>query len=95
MEFSNITKKGGRVSWKPSRNDGGSPVTHYAVEKRESYKSTWMPVERVLSDKTSCDLSHLTEGQEIFLRILAENVAGQSKPLEGETPLVPKSPYSE
>ncbi|GFS00827.1 titin [Elysia marginata] len=94
MEFSNITKKGGRVSWKPSANDGGSPVTHYAVEKREAWKSTWVPVERVPSNKTSCDLIHLTEGQEIFLRVLAENVAGQSKPLEGETPLVPKSPYN-
>ncbi|RUS78340.1 hypothetical protein EGW08_013891, partial [Elysia chlorotica] len=46
MEFSNITKKGGRVSWKPSSNDGGSPITHYSVEKRETWKSTWVPVER-------------------------------------------------
>ncbi|RUS90387.1 hypothetical protein EGW08_001882, partial [Elysia chlorotica] len=94
MEFSNITKKGGRVSWKPSSSDGGSPITHYSVEKRETWKSTWVPVERVPSNKTSCDLVHLTEGQEIFLRVMAENVAGQSKPLEGESPLVPKSPYN-
>ena len=53
-----------------------SQITHYAVEKRESYQPTWMPVEPVLSDKTSCALSHLTEGQKIVLRILAENVAG-------------------
>ena len=72
-----------------------SQITHYAVEKRESYLSTWMPVERVPNDKTSCALSHLTEGQKIFLRILAGNVAGQFKPPEGETPLVPFFPYSE
>ena len=35
-----------------------------------------MPVERVQSNKKSCDQSHVTEDQEIFLRILAENVAG-------------------
>ena len=69
-------------------------ITHYAVEKWGSYQSTWMPVEPVPSDKTSCALSHLTEGQKIFLRILAGNVAGQSKPPEGETPLVPFFPYS-
>ncbi|GFO38541.1 titin, partial [Plakobranchus ocellatus] len=93
LEFSNITKKSGRVSWKPSVNDGGSPITHYAVEKRETWKTTWLPVERVPSDKTSCDLLHLTEGQEIFVRVMAENVAGTSKPLEGDNPLLPKSPY--
>ena len=68
--------KGGRVSWKPSWKDWGSPVTHYALENWESYKSTWKPVERVQSNKKSCDQAHVTEGQEIFLRILAENVAG-------------------
>ena len=31
-----------------------------------------MPVERVQSNKKSCDQSHVTEGQEIFLRIFAE-----------------------
>ena len=68
--------KGGRVYYKPSWKDWGSPVTHYAVKNWESYKSTWMPVERVQSNKKSCDQSHVTEDQEIFLRILAENVAG-------------------
>ena len=47
-----------------------------AVKNWESYKSTWMQVERVQSNKKSCDQSHVTEDQEIFLRILAENVAG-------------------
>ena len=68
--------KGGRVYYKPSWKDWGSPVTHYAVKNWECYKSTWMPVERVQSNKKSCDQSHVTEDQEIFLRILAENVAG-------------------
>ena len=69
---------------------GDPPFTHYAVKNWESYKSTWMPVERVQSYKKSCDQSHVTEGQEILLRIVAENVAGQSKVMEGDTPLVPK-----
>ena len=69
----------------------GIPSYSYAVEKWESYKSTWMPVERVQSNKKSCDQLHMTEGQEIFLRILGENVTGQSKVMEGDTPLVPKS----
>ena len=84
MEISKIRKKGGRVSWKPRRKNLGSPVTHYAVEKWESSRSTWMPVKRVPSNKTSCDLSHVTEGQKIFLRILVGNVAGQSKPQNKE-----------
>ena len=70
---------------------GGSYSKHYAVEKLESYQSTWMPVERVQINKKSCDQSHVTDGQEIFLRILTENVAGQSKVMEGDTSLVPKS----
>ena len=49
-----------------------------------------MPVERVQSYKKPCDQSHVTEDQEILLRIVAENVAGQSKVMEGDTPLVPK-----
>ena len=54
-----------------------------------SYKP-WMPVEPVQSNNKSCDQSHVTEDKEIFLRIVAENVAGQSKVMEGDTPLVAK-----
>ena len=64
--------------------------SEYAVKNWESYKSTWMVVERVQSNKKSCDQSHVTEDQEIFLRIVAENVAGQCKVMEGDTPFVPK-----
>ncbi|KAH9498302.1 hypothetical protein Btru_006487 [Bulinus truncatus] len=94
LVFSEITKRSARVSWKPSKEDGGSPITHYVVEKRDAWKTSWLPVERVNPDKLTIEMTHLQEGQEIYLRVLAENVAGQSKPLEGENPLVPKSPYT-
>ena len=64
--------------------------SEYAVKNWESYKSTWMLVERVQRNKKSCDQSHVTEDQEIFLRNVSENVAGQSKVMEGDTPLLAK-----
>lgn len=95
LVFSDITKRSGKVSWKHSKDNGGSPITHYIVEKREGWKTSWLPVERVEGDKLSCHLTHLQEGQEVNIRVSAKNVAGQSKYLEVDQSLIPKSPYSE
>ena len=83
------------MSWKPSEKDGGSPIKHYVVEKREKFKRSWTQVTKVkATEELSCDLSDLAEGKEYEVQVTAVNEVGSSKPLESEKPLVPKSPYS-
>ncbi|ESO99758.1 hypothetical protein LOTGIDRAFT_141638 [Lottia gigantea] len=94
MVVSEIQKKSCKVGWKAPEHDGGSPITRYIVEKREQWKTTWTHVDNVSANKLFCDLPNLQEGKEISIRVMAENIAGQSKPLESETSVVPKSPYS-
>ena len=84
------------MAWKPSEKDGGSPIKHYIVEKREKFKRSWMQVTQIKSSETlSCVLTDLTEGKEYEVHVIAVNDVGSSKPLESDRPLVPKSPYSE
>ena len=83
------------MSWKPSEQDGGSPIKHYTVEKREKFKRSWTQVTQVKpTEALSCVLTDLTEGKEYEVQVTAVNEVGLSKPLESERPLVPKSPYS-
>ena len=81
------------VSWKPSKDDGGSPVTHYIVEKRESYRLDWSHVDRVKATESSITVPYLTENAAYYIRVLAENVAGISEPLQLKQSVTPKSPY--
>lgn len=95
IEFSDITKTSAAMTWKPSEKDGGSPIKHYLVEKREKFKRSWMQVTQIKSgEELSCVLMELTEGKEYEVQVTAVNEIGSSKPLESERPLVPKSPYS-
>ncbi|KAK7507540.1 hypothetical protein BaRGS_00001475, partial [Batillaria attramentaria] len=94
LVISDVTKRSARITWKAPESDGGSPITYYTVEKRETWKTSWTPVERVPGDRLTYELVHLQEGQDFFVRVKAENVAGQSKPLESDEPITPKSPYN-
>ncbi|XP_070182955.1 M-protein, striated muscle-like [Littorina saxatilis] len=92
LVISDVTKTSFKVTWKAPEKDGGSPVTHYSVEKRETWKTSWTLVERVPGDRLTCDLLLLQEGQDL-VGVKAENVAGESKPLESEHAITPMSPY--
>lgn len=94
LVVSNINKTSASLSWKASPSDGGSPITGYVVEMRESWKTTYSRVERVPADQMTYDLTRLKEGQEYFVRVLAENKVGQSKPLEADKGFKPESPFS-
>lgn len=94
LVVSNINKTSASISWKPSPSDGGSPITSYVIEIRESWKTSFSLVEKVPADQLTFDLTHLKEGQEYFVRVLAENKVGQSKPLEAGKGFKPESPYS-
>ena len=98
VEFSDIQKTSATISWKPSRSNGGSPITHYVVEKREKSLRSWTEAATIRTDgqqlnKLSADLANLKEGQEYLIQVKAVNSVGMSKPLEAPKALKPKSPY--
>ena len=44
LEVNDITGDSCRLSWKPPKDNGGSPVSSYIVEKMDVEDGRWMPV---------------------------------------------------
>jgi titin len=95
VDIAEIRRDSVLIKWKPSKNDGGSPITNYIIEKREAWKTSWAHVDRVQGKATSAEVIYLQEGTAYNIRVMAENVAGLSEPTELFEPVVPQSPYSE
>ena len=69
------------------------PLTAYVLEKREFPRSTWSRVDKISPDLTSYCVQNLTTGSDYFFRVMAENKAGPSPPLEMDKPVKIKSPF--
>ena len=92
IEFSEIQKSSVKIAWKPSENDGGSPITGYYIEQREASKSTWTRTDTVQPGITSYCVQRLKEKKEYYFRVSAENKIGRSDALESASVTI-KSPY--
>ena len=90
-----VQKNSVKFSWKPSKHDGGSPITAYVVEMRESWKSKWSKYGETAPDSTTISVSKLKEGEEYLFRVCAVNSVGQSEFLEMSKPLKPQTPKGE
>uniref|UniRef100_A0A3Q0QVV1 Titin n=1 Tax=Amphilophus citrinellus TaxID=61819 RepID=A0A3Q0QVV1_AMPCI len=91
-----VTPDSMTIEWRPPKDDGGSAVTNYIVEKRESTKETWGGVSSG-SIATKLRITRLQRGVEYVLRIRAENKMGigaplESKPTVAEHSFMPPSP---
>ena len=84
VEFSDIQKTSVVITWKPSENDGGSPLTGYYIEMREAPKSSWQRVTTVNPDITSYYVQNLKEKKDYSFKIFAENKVGRSDALVSE-----------
>lgn len=82
-----------QVSWAPPENDGGSPVTHYILEKREADRKTWAKVTADLK-KTSFNVINLVPGTEYFFRVSAVNEYGPGVPRDTPKPILASDPLS-
>lgn len=78
------------LSWQPPLSDGGSPLTKYIIEARDSTTGTWKQVAEAPRASTSYQVKDLVEGTEYYFRIMAENSVGRSKPVETESPVKPE-----
>ncbi|TGZ63952.1 hypothetical protein CRM22_006631 [Opisthorchis felineus] len=92
LEVTDVTKNSATLSWKPPEDDGGTPITHYVVEKMNLNKRRWEPVAEV-SKGSSVVAQKLEEGQPYHFRVMAVSSQGTSEPLETEAETIAKNPY--
>lgn len=93
IEISSITSESCIINWEPPEDDGGTDITNYIVEKRESGSTAWQLINSSVK-RTSLHVSHLTKYMQYTFRVSAENRFGVSKHTESET-IVAEHPFSE
>ena len=88
-----VTKTGCLVTFEPPKSDGGSPITGYVVERRQTATARWVRVTRDPIQQLSFKCNDLVEGLEYEFRVIAENKAGPSEPSAPCKPFTAKDPF--
>lgn len=66
------------LSWTKPRNDGGSPITGYLIEKRKVGEPKWTRATAAPVPDLTHKVPGLTENQQYEFRVCAVNAAGES-----------------
>jgi len=83
------------LSWSPPKDNGGSDVTQYIVEKREALRMSWQPAATVSARTTSATISGLDQGVMYVFRVSAVNSVGTGPPEELSKAVAAKTAHSE
>lgn len=95
LEYEEITSSSVTLSWKPPKDQGGSDITAYVIEKRDlTHGGGWVPAVNYVDPRyTHATVPRLMEGTKYEFRVMAENVQGRSDPLDTDKPIVAKNQY--
>ena len=91
LKISDITKNSCRLMWRPPKDDGGSEILYYQIEKMDAENMRWVPI--MEAPDTSAKVEHLIEGHEYNFRVRAVNKQGESLPLTGLESITAKDPF--
>ena len=80
-----------KVEYKLPKDDGGSPITHYIIEKMDVEIGTWVACGK--ATELWCDVIGLEKLHEYQFRVKAVNSEGESEPLEGLDSIIAKNPF--
>lgn len=84
------------VNWEPPEYDGGSPVTGYWLEKKETTGKRWTKVNRdplrIMPLGMTHIVSGLLEGAMYQFRVTAINAAGLGLPSVPSDPVMSRDP---
>ena len=58
------------VEWGPPEDDGGTPVTHYLLEKLEGSKTEWVSCGKTNGDCLKCHVTGLAVGKEYRIQVM-------------------------
>uniref|UniRef100_A0A8C1WEY3 Titin n=1 Tax=Cyprinus carpio TaxID=7962 RepID=A0A8C1WEY3_CYPCA len=92
ISITGVTSEQCCLSWKPPKQDGGSKIIHYIVEKRETSRLLWTVVEPKVQ-ALYLKIVKLLEGNEYVFRILPVNKFGVGEPLQSSAVVI-KNPFT-
>ena len=93
MRFDDITKDSCVVSWKPPRDDGGSPITNYIVERRDEKFKVWTKLSSFIRG-CHYDVIGLEANKSYHFRVSAENQYGVGIALQTDKPITAKFAFN-
>lgn len=64
-----------KLTWYSPEDNGGSAITNYIIEKRESDRMGWTSVSYTVT-RNNAVVQGLIDGKGYFFRIAAENIIG-------------------
>lgn len=93
---SSITRDSMTVNWEEPEHDGGSPITGYWLERKETTGKRWTRVNRdpikPMTLGVSYKVTGLIEGSEYQFRVSAINAAGVGPPSMPSDPALARDP---
>jgi hypothetical protein len=93
LEITDVGVDGCVLTWKAPKDEAGSPVTNYVIEKLDTKNNEWKKVSSYCR-ATNYEVTGLDEGHSYKFRVKAENAYGTSEPLENEVAVEAKNPIS-
>lgn len=92
-EIMDVAKSSVSLSWARPRDDGGSRVTGYFVERREVSTEKWVRHNKTHITTTMYNVTGLIPDAEYMFRVVAQNDIGQSEPGPTSESVVCKDPF--
>ena len=89
LALSGVTSSSCNLAWKESLDDGGSPITHYLVEKMDLSRGSW--VEAEITTEFKCTVRSLINKKEYLMQVKAVNAIGESDPLPLDNSFIAKN----
>ena len=94
LEATETTPTAITLQWKPPKDDGGSKIQKYVLEKKPKGSNKWQHVPvNIAPDETEATARNLDEGQEYDFRVMAVNQNGESEPLVTTEGIKAKYPF--
>ena len=82
-EITDYDNESADIRWGPSASDGGSPITHYIIQKKEGSKD-WEVVDKLRTptgnELLEFKVTGLVEKTKVQFRVIAVNKGGESEP---------------
>ncbi|XP_067314698.1 immunoglobulin-like and fibronectin type III domain-containing protein 1 [Pseudorasbora parva] len=84
LEVNESTSSVLELKWNPPKDDGGSAVTNYIIERQQVGQNTWKKVGDISANYLTFKDRSVSLGKRYIYRIYAENLEGISEAMESE-----------